>query len=146
MPPSRDDIRDLNTKIVESYWEGQSVPDLAKTYGRSVSTIHKLVNADRMANGPRKRVAKADDPRIMVNKKALSKRHSWIGIQIARYAAEHDLTPTKMGLQINVSRVVVRNMEVGAHDFTLGQLYTLSSVLGVDFDTLITPALPKEKT
>lgn len=146
MPPSRDDIHDLNAKIVEEYWTGGSITHLAKTYGRSVSTIHKLIKADALANGPRKRVRRDDDPRIMINKKALSKRHAWIGIQIARYAAEHDLTPTKMGLRINASRVVVRNMEVGAHDFTLGELDRLSKLLGVDFETLITPTSPKEKT
>lgn len=139
---SRDSVREFNARLVERYYEGESVNEIAVSSGRSISTIHKLVKDDEMANGPRERAKKPNDPRIMVDKKMLSKRHGWIGIQIARYRAEHDLTPTAFGMRVSVSRVVVRNMEVGAHDFTLLQLERLATILKISFDELITPFQP----
>lgn len=141
MTGSRDDIRALNAELVEAYYKGESVASIASRSGRDNSTISKLIRTDTLLNGPRPRTAKPADPRLMVDKKTLSKRHTWIGIQIARYRAEHDHTPTQFGMLINASRVVVRNMEVGAHDFTLCQIDRLSEVLKMDFQTLTTPAL-----
>jgi len=143
---SREKVRDFNAKLVERFYQGESVNEIAVSTGRSISTIHKLIKDDETANGPRERLKKPSDPRIMVDKKMISKRHGWIGIRIARYRAEHDLTPTAFGMRISVSRVVVRNMEVGAHDFTLTQLERLSDTLKVSFDELTTPLQPRKVT
>lgn len=138
---SREDVKLYNQGLVEEYWAGASYADVAARSGRSVSTIIKLVKADIKAHGPRTRTKKPDDPRIMLNKKILSPRHSWIGLQLALYRAQHDLTPSSMGMVINATRVMIRNMEIGAHDFTLSQLDRISEVLNIPFQTLITPNL-----
>lgn len=142
---SRSDVQAFNATLVEAYYEGDSVATLAHRSGRSKSTIDKLIKADRVANGHRERKPCRADPRILADKKSLSPHHGWVGITISRYRAEHDLTPTSFGMLISASRVVVRNMEVGSHDFTLCQLMRLSSVLGVPFEQLVIPPRPAGK-
>jgi hypothetical protein len=138
---SREDVKNYNLGLVEEYWAGDSYQTIATRSGRSVSTIIKLVKADIRANGERVRVKKPDDPRIMLNKKILSAKHSWIGLQIGLYRAQNDLTPSSMGMVLNATRVMVRNMEIGSHDFTLTQLERIAEVLSIPFMTLITPAM-----
>ncbi len=136
---SREDIREYNKQLVDAYYDGESVDAIATRSGRSTSTIHKLISADKAANGPRDRKCKPVDPRSMIDKRVISPRHGWIGIQMSRYRAELGLTPSAFGMLINATRTRVRYMEIGSHDFTLTEIVKLVEVLNIPFEQLITP-------
>lgn len=143
---SRADVQAFNATLVDAYYEGDSITSIAVRSGRSVSTINKLIRADRIANGPRERKKTTrTDSRSLADKRSLSPHHGWVGITISRYRAEHNLTPTSFGMMIGTTRVVVRNMEIGAHDFTLCELARISKVLDVSFETLLIPRAPGTK-
>lgn len=135
---SRDDVKAFNAKLVDLFYEGHSVADLAKTYGRSISTINKLVQLDKIENGPRERVQKPRDPRILLEKKSLSNRHAWIGSRLAAYRARKNLGPSGMGLELAVSRVKVTEMEIGAYDFTLTDVERIARLLDCTVESLLT--------
>lgn len=150
----REKTKEINAKIVESFYEeGMSVAALEATYGRSQSTIKKILREYRRRyqaehGVDRERVRKPVDPRILVEKKSLSFVHAYVGLLISRYMAEHELTPTAFGAMLNPmrSRVQVSNMTVGAHDFTLTELVGLSRALGVPYERLVVPVQQKETT
>lgn len=137
MQGSRDDIREFNEGLVDRYFNGESPAAIAEATGRSISTIQKLVAAEKHINPDRKRSKAARDPRALLEKRIISPRHSWIGLVIARYRAEHDMTPTQFGMLVPTTRMVVRNMEIGAHDFTIREVERLSEILGSPFEELI---------
>lgn len=138
---SRDEVQAFNVKLVDLFYEGHSVAELAKTYGRSVSTINKLVQLDKVQNGPRERQSKPRDPRVLIDKKSLSNRHAWIGSRLAAYRARHNLTPSAMGLKLSVSRVKVTEMEIGAYDFTLTDVDRIAKLLDCSSESLLSESL-----
>lgn len=136
----REATRAFNAKLVERFFEdGESPAHIAATSGRSVSMITKLVKDHVKTHGPRerKRIARMD-PRLMSSKTSRSPLHSSIGIRIARYMAERDMSATSFGMILVASRSVINNMIAGAHDFTLTDLTKLSEILGVKFEDLVT--------
>lgn len=133
---SRDDVRIITQGYIDAYYEGESIASIAARIGKDPSTINKAIKRDREANGPRERLSKPHDPRLLANKKALSSRHAAIGLKISRYMATNDLKPTAFGMLVSASAIVVRNMELGAHDFTLSQLLRLAVVLDMSFEQL----------
>lgn len=135
----RETTRAFNATLVERYFElGESPASIARTAGRSVSMVTKLVKDHVKTHGPRerKRIARMD-PRLMSSKTSLSPKHLSIGMRIARYMAERDMSATSFGMSIPASRSVVNNMIAGAHDFTIIDLYKLSEVLGISFSDLV---------
>lgn len=142
----RSQTQEINGKIVEDFYEGPlSISALMKKYGRSESSVNKLLAADRLAwkadhDTPRVRSGKPADPRLMEDKKSLTFRHMVIGLAISRYVNENQLTPTSFGMLIGVcgqSRVIVGNMMIGSHDLTLCEVDKLSIVLGIPFMDLM---------
>jgi hypothetical protein len=134
---SREDVQALNQQMIEEFYAGESVTVLARKNGRDTTTVRRLIKADQLANGPRERTATPRDPRIMLDKRILSPRHGYIGAQLSAYRARHELTPTTMGLLIQSSRVKVRNMELGDHDFTILEIEAIARILGVTFESLV---------
>jgi transposase len=134
---SRESVRAFNATLVEAYWGGESVADIAKRSGRSLSTINKLVALDKHENGPRERTAKPRDPRIILEKKTISNRHGWIGLQLSQYRSRNNLTTTALGGLLSVSRVQISNMELGSHDFTLSELDRISALTNVPLERLM---------
>ena len=133
-----EDTRAFNEALVERFYNNESVSSIARTSGRSTSYILKLIQEDKTANGPRERRSiQRVDPRLLIGKEAISPLHSKIGMMIARYRATKSLSKTQMGNLIPVSRVVVSNAEIGAHDLTITQLQRLAEILGVSIKEFV---------
>lgn len=139
----RAQTQEINAQIVEDFYEGPlSVAELMKKYGRSESSVNKLLAAYRLSyekehGQARVRAGKPKDPRLMQEKKSLSLTHFVIGLAITRYIEENKLTPTSFGMQISRSRVQVGNIMVGAHDLTLTEIARISEVLGIPMERLM---------
>lgn len=126
-----------NDQIVNEYYDGGSPQTIATKYGRHVSTIWKLVKEERERNPSRQRKKISRGPRSISEKDTLSPLHVNVGLMIAKHRAVNDITASDFGSVINSSRIRVRNMEVGAHDFTLSELISLSEVLKVSLPELL---------
>ena len=142
----RDEIRAFNQTMIDAYWgdentPAESVPSIARRCGRDPSTINKLIQMDKAANGDRCRSRLPRDPRSSSDKKPFSPRHGRIGVMIARHRMKLEMGPSSYGLELQWSRVRVRNMEMGAHDFTIGEIVQLAAFMKVPFEELIAGGL-----
>lgn len=141
----RAQTQEINAQIVEDFYEGPlSVSELMDKYGRSESSVNKLLARYRLSyeaehGQPRARVGRPRDPRLMQEKKSLSLVHFVIGLAVTRYIEENKLTPTSFGMQISRSRVQVGNIMVGAHDLTLTEISRIADVLGIPMGQLMHP-------
>lgn len=137
MTGTREQVTAINAKMVDDYWGGESIGSIAKRMKRSPNTVSKLVQADKKANGPRPRPRVRSTVRMISEKKEISPRHARIGFVVARYRAEHDLSLTDLGIKVETTRSTIRNMELGAHDFTLTELDLLAKIFQISFEDLI---------
>lgn len=142
----REKTSELNAQIIEAFFEeGMSIAALMAKYGRSESTINKMLAAYQRAHAAendgrkRERTKKPTDPRPLVEKRSISFIHFSISLHISRYMNEHELKPTTFGLLIGKSRVQVSAMQIGAYDFTITDLQRLSEVLGIPYEQLCVP-------
>lgn len=125
-----DDWKTSALRDIELEGENASFAEIGKRYGRDAYTIWRLARE----NGIRKKSAKGGRPRLD-ELKPLSEVHQKIGLRL--YMKRGPLTFTEVGEQLGVTRAVVQTMEIGAHDFTLSQLLTISDYCGIDLQTLL---------
>lgn len=110
-----------------------SYEEIGAKYGRSRDTVIKLKNRfDVVRRVPQSRMG----PKKTVDMKPLSPQHRTLGIRLTLHRG--DRSYTDVARELNVSRHVVKMMEIGAHDFTLTQLLKLSEQLGRTINELIT--------
>ena len=110
-----------------------SYQELADKYGRDRNTLIKLKREHQITRPSGHR----NGPKPAVELKQLSPAHRALGLRITAYRGVRSYT--ELGEELNVTRHVVRMMEIGAHDFTLRQLQKLSEVMGRSITELITP-------
>lgn len=124
-------------------WQLEAIEDLKNTdlsyqeigikYGRHRDTIIKLkgatntVRSQRPMNGPRK-VALAD---------AISPEHRTLGIRLTLFRANRPMA--ELSKELNVSRIILHQLELGTHDPSLSRLQRISEVMGVPIATLLSP-------
>ncbi|AKU43603.1 transcriptional regulator [Caulobacter phage Seuss] len=125
-------------QMVDDYYNGGSPETVAAKYGRHVSTLWKAIREERIRNPDRTRTGgRQRGPKTMADKSTISPLHISVGLKIAKYRAVNEITVSDLGQAIDVSRVRIRTMEVGAHDFTLTELVNLSHVLKIPLEELI---------
>jgi hypothetical protein len=146
---SREQTQALNERIIEDYYEeGVSYLGLSAKYGRSASTVAKLLGvyakqyrAEHGHDRPRKK--KPADPRAKLedgkDAPAVSWMHYMVGMHINRFMSEHQLTPTGFGMLLtpNATAIRVQRMSKGRHNFTLEELQSISQVTGIAVPRLI---------
>lgn len=124
-------------------WQALAVHDLETTdlsyeeigtkYGRSRDTIIKLKNRHKVVRRvPQSRMG----PKKTVDMKPLTHQHRTLGIRLTLHRGERSYTD--IAHELNVSRHVIKMMEIGAHDFTLTQLITISEIMGQSINDLVT--------
>lgn len=140
----RSQTQETNNQIIEDFHEVPlSVAGLCRKYGLSESSINKLLAkyrewyATTHGGKTRERNGKPVDTRLMEGKRSISFRHMVIGMAVDRYIREHKLTPTSFGHTVNLSRVAVSNILIGAHDLTLKEVTKIAEVIGVPEDELL---------
>jgi len=110
-----------------------SYDEIGKKYGRSRDTIIKLKNLHQVV---RRLPVSRMGPKKTVDMKPLTLQHRTLGIRLTLHRG--DRSYTEIAQQLNVSRHVVKMMEIGAHDFTLTQMITISDALGLSINDLVT--------
>lgn len=123
--------------MVSCFYEGMSVPAVARKFGMHHSTVHKIRRRHEAKNGKQVRVHKPKDVRVLNDKRPLTSVHARIGLRIGAYMAEHELNATSFGELISASRVRVRNMQVGAYELTIMEVIQLSDVLSIPYEELV---------
>ncbi len=124
-------------------WQTLALKDLAETdlsykeigekYGRDRDTV---LNLRRKHNVVRK-LPPRKGLRPAVEIKQLSPEHRALGVRLSIYRGVRNYS--ELAQELNVSRHVVKMMEIGAHDFTLRQLLKLSQLMGRSINELIAP-------
>jgi plasmid maintenance system antidote protein VapI len=140
--PVREKTKEINREIIEAFYEeGLSVTQLAVKFGRSTSQIHKLLALYKLSNPPRERTVVPRGTQSMEEKTSLSLVHAYIGLCVDRYMGEHELGPTAFGMlnEPGLSRVMVKDIVVGARDLTICQVQVLAGVLGIPYEQLMNP-------
>ncbi|RWN60270.1 helix-turn-helix transcriptional regulator [Mesorhizobium sp.] len=128
---------------IEDWQQGASYGWLADKYGRSYSTVVKLVR--RAKEMGTKRVEITSSRRrggrlALAGQKPLSYGHHSIGIRLNKFREiDHAFTYQEMADQIRVNRLTVRKMELGLHDFTVRELQSLASVMSTSIEELMRP-------
>ncbi len=128
---------------IEDWQQGASYGWLADKYGRSYSTVAKLIH--RAQEMGAKRVVETSNRRRggrrpLADQKPISYGHHSIGIRLNKYREiDHAYTYQELADRIDVNRLTVRKMELGLHDFTMGELQRISSLMGTTVEELIKP-------
>lgn len=128
---------------VEDWQNGASYGWIEDKYGRSYSTVAKLIRTAKQLGA--KRLVEAAGRRrggrkSFSDQKPLSYAHHSIGIRLNKYReVDHALTIQEMADQIKVNRLTARKMELGLHDFTVRELQTISGVLQTNIEELMKP-------
>lgn len=113
-----------------------SYTELARKHGRSRDTIIKL-RAKLEGDRPER---KKSGPTVAVEETPISDAHRALGIRLTIHRGGKNFT--QMGELLNVSRVVVRKMELGQHDFSLTQVQTLAKEMGMTMAECLEPYKP----
>lgn len=115
----------------------QGIPpsEVAAKVGYSLETVRKFLNQERKTLGP----TMAKSARTFEGRKPLSNRHASIGARLARYRFNqpNSMTAGDLGAKIGTSRLRIREMELGFHDFTLTEIEKISALLNVPMAELI---------
>ncbi|TGT64140.1 MULTISPECIES: helix-turn-helix transcriptional regulator [unclassified Mesorhizobium] len=128
---------------IEDWQNGASYGWLADKYGRSYSTVVKLIR--RAKEMGTERVAHTTGRRrggrvALALQKPLSYGHHSIGVRLNKYREiDHAYTYQQMADQISVNRLTVKKMELGLHDFTIRELQTLAIVMSTTVEELMKP-------
>jgi len=138
-----------NHKMTELAWkskaremlfeQGLQPAEVAERLGYSVESIRKFRNFEMKVLGRTGAPSKSHSPRAYDAKKAVSQRHVAIGARLARYRymQPDNMTAGQLGELLGVSRIRVREMELGFHDFSLKELERISKVLSTPLAELI---------
>jgi hypothetical protein len=109
-----------------------TVAEIATKYGRSSSTIDKLIFTSGVV---RKYPNTRRGPKRRENGLPLSREHVALGIRLgmARGVEKPQVYADRLG----VSPIVLANMEAGLHDFQLSQILKISAMIGQPIGELI---------
>lgn len=110
-----------------------SYQEIADKYGRDRDTIIKL----KKQYGVVRQKPTRKGPRPVVEMQQISPAHGSLGLRITAYRGIRSYTD--LAQELNVSRYVVRMMEIGAHDFKLSELQRLSIIMGRKLHELLAP-------
>lgn len=129
---------------IEDWQQGASYGWIAEKYGRDYSTVAKMIRrakklgATRVVDLANRRRQGGRMP--LNDQKPLSYGHQSIGIRLNRFREiENDHTHQKLADMIDVNRLTVRKMELGLHDFTIGQIQKIAEVMHVKIEELLRP-------
>jgi hypothetical protein len=128
---------------LEDWANGASYGWLATKYGRSYSTISKMVGQAQKLG--RQRVVDLDNRRrggrkAFSEQSAISPMHRNVGVKLNFYReVQHDMNYEELGAKLGLNRLVVRKMELGIHDFTLSQIDAVSKLLDKPITELMKP-------
>ncbi|WP_353640793.1 helix-turn-helix domain-containing protein [Mesorhizobium sp. WSM2239] len=129
---------------IEDWQQGASYGWIEEKYGRSYSTVAKLIR-NAKALGVKRIVDTAGRKRQggrtpLNDQKPLSYGHHSVGIRLNRFREiENVYTYQKLADMIDVNRLTVRKMELGLHDFTLGEIQKLAELMDVQVQELLRP-------
>jgi hypothetical protein len=105
---------------------GASYSELAIRYGRSPSTVFKMIKrrgvVRTVENPPSGRKPQAKMP-------CLGRIHRSIGIRLGMFRTIEQSNVTEIGDRLGTSRLKVSNMERGLHDFTITELMQIAGLL-----------------
>jgi hypothetical protein len=116
-----------------------SLAKLSKKHGWHPSTISKFQAQQNIVRpeGGGKSGPQRDEGRLPI-----SPSHKALGIRIGLYRASRNYT--EFGEILGVSRVIVKNMEHGFHDFTLSEMTRIVNILGITLTEALEPyRIPK---
>lgn len=128
--------------IAAFFDDGLSYREVAERFGRDISTVRKLIARERDRREAEgipipARPKRTGDPRCRANMRKLSPVHGVIGARLNFWrTVQNKKSATEVGALLGCSAQVVGKMEMGAHDFTLSQLFRLADILEVEFDEL----------
>jgi hypothetical protein len=132
------DLQSAHRSMMQRYFDdGWSAGAVAKAFGRSPGFVSKLVRAERMLGRLRAKTGGSKDPRKRENRRPLSAMHCAIGVRVARYRRSQNINMTEFGLRVGLSRVRVGELEAGAYDFTLSNLFAISDELSIQLAELL---------
>lgn len=128
---------------IEDWQNGASYGWIEEHYGRSYSTVAKLIRQAKLRGVERlKETAgrRRGGRKALADQKPISYGHHSIGVRLNKYREiDHALTYQEMADRINVNRLTVRKMELGLHDFTVRELQSIASVMGTNVEELMKP-------
>ncbi|MFC5066590.1 hypothetical protein [Flaviflagellibacter deserti] len=112
-----------------------SYGDLALKYGRSESTLMKLMKRREAHRGEGNR--RRGGRKRFGEQKPISPLHYGVGVQIGMYRALEQANVSEIGERLNTSRITASSMEKGFHDFTLTELIGIATMIGTDLIDLV---------
>lgn len=129
---------------VEDWQQGASYEWIRRKYGRAYSTVAKLIQrskelgAKRMVDTSKRKRIGGRKP--LADERPISTSHHSIGIRLNRYREiDHTYNYQEMADLIKVNRLTVRRMELGLHDFTVGELQRIAGLLETSIEELMKP-------
>jgi hypothetical protein len=127
--PWQTQARDLH------FTQGLPPSEVAVKVGYSLETVRKFLNQERKTLGP----TMSKSARTFEGRKPISNRHASIGSRIARYRFNQPeaMTAGQLGSMLGTSRLRIREMELGFHDFTLTECDKISKLLDIPLAELI---------
>ena len=133
------DEPEWKTKARKMHFEDGLPPaSIGPALGFSVETVRKFLHKERKTLG-KAELHGSHSSRAFSNKVPLSPRHVYIGAKLAQYRNRQPglMTATQLGLILNMSRLRIREMELGYHDFTLTECEKIAKLLKKDVKDLI---------
>lgn len=127
--------------------EGLSYKEIGDRFHVAPNTVTKIVVRERnrrLAEGLsiERKTRQKPNPRAHENFVRLSPTHARIGQLMSHHRqVVNNLSVTEMASSdyLGCSRLLIRKMEAGAHDFSLGELMRISQILEVPLLDLMTP-------
>ena len=132
MPPLIDPevlsrLETRNQDTCERAQAGTSYSEIARLHGISIGTVKNVLKRQGIKLERQSRAAPGRDPRSHDNIKALSRLHRQVGVKLDAFQTfSSGLQADPFALLFNISQPRFRLARLGAHDFTLRVLQTIS--------------------
>ena len=128
----------------EGGWQENAISDLENTtlslsaigakYGRNKATIYKMMKNSGIVR-PEEKARSGPTP--VAGIKPISPQHRAVGIRLTIHRGGR--TFTEVGDELNLSRHMVKRMELGIWDFSLSQLIDVSGLLQMPIEKMLEP-------
>lgn len=129
---------------IEDWQHGASYSWIEAKYGRSYSTVTKMIKrakelgSERLVDLSKRKRRGGRLP--LADEKPISASHQHIGLRLNRFREIDNMySYEELGKLLNANRLKVRRMELGLHDFTVAEMQRIAKLMQTNIEELMKP-------